>query len=185
MWKPIIEADLIVLAISILSTFLNPSLMSQFTLWDTNYMKENFMTVQFVHNRSNMNILMNMNTCNSNNFNPIFSSNFGAHFLNPEMDCTYHTSDHVASRDNIPRHLKLIKCRFNNEMMTVFWCFNNLLETTATPKQRLRNALVTNIRENSQDELQRYFTTPIAQDQFKSKISYFDVGRPGRTLHTI
>ena len=42
-------------------------------------------------------------------------------------------------------------------MTTVFWRFNSLLEMAATPQQRPGNALVTNIPENSKDELQRYF----------------------------
>ena len=40
-------------------------------------------------------------------------------------------------------------------MTTVFWCFNNILETAATPQQRLGNALVANIPKNSKDGLQR------------------------------
>ena len=72
-------------------------------------MKENFMTIQFINNRNNMSILMNMNTCNSNNFDLFFYSNFGAHCFIFKLDCTYHISHHVASRDNISRHLNLIK----------------------------------------------------------------------------
>ena len=51
--------------------------------------------------------------------------------------------------------------------MTDFWCFDNLLETAATPELRLGNALVTNIPENSKDELQRPFMTSIAPHRQK------------------
>ena len=61
-------------------------------------------------------------------------------------------------------------------MTTVFWCFNNLLETAATP-QRPGNILVTNIPEHSKDELQRLFTTSIAPDrQKKPKIVKIPTG---------
>ena len=72
-------------------------------------MKANFMTIQFMNNRNNMSILMNMNTCNSNTFDLLFYSIFGAQFFIPKLDCTYHTSDHVASCGNISLHLNLIK----------------------------------------------------------------------------
>ena len=50
-------------------------------------------------------------------------------------------------------------------MTTNLWCLNNLLETATTPQQRPENALVTNIPENSKDELQSLATTSIAPDR--------------------
>ena len=79
LWKPVIEADLFVLAISFLLSFLNPSLMSQFGLGETNYKNEIVMTIELFTNRNNINKMINMNTSNSNVFQLLFFSNFGAY----------------------------------------------------------------------------------------------------------
>ena len=68
------------------------------------------MTIDIINNRSNMNILMNMNTFNSNNFGLLSSIyNFVLTFIILKLDCTYLTLDHAASRDDISPHLNLIK----------------------------------------------------------------------------
>ena len=43
--------------------------------------------------------------------------------------------------------------------MTKSWCFDNFLETAATPHQRFRNVSVTNIPEHSKEELQTFDNT--------------------------
>ena len=84
-----------------------------------------------------------------------------------KLDCTYHTFDHATSRDKVLRQLNLIKVQKFYKNDDSSWCFNNLLETAATPQQRPGNALTTNIPENSKEELQRLFTTSIAPDRQK------------------
>ena len=41
--------------------------------------------------------------------------------------------------------------------MTDFWCFNNLLETAATPQQCHGNALITKVPEQSKDKFRDQF----------------------------
>ena len=41
---------------------------------------ETIMTIEIINNRNDMNILINMNTFNSNIFEVLFYSNFGADF---------------------------------------------------------------------------------------------------------
>ena len=77
--------------------------------------------------------------------------NFGAHFYYSQikLHSSYFWSRRVSGQLFAPPQ----KCGFDIQMTIVFWCFNNLSETAATPQQRLGNVVVINIAEHCKDQL--------------------------------